>query len=368
MPVIAYLLYGDNRTYQLELALSVLSALRFLQNHEAITIAVLSDRADLGFELPVERLPISSEEIAEWTGGGTYNHRAKILALMKAIDHYQAPTVLMDTDTYFIASPIQLFQRVAPQHTLMHAFEYQLGQTPLWQPLFEKFGSASMMIAGIQISPTAPMYNSGVVGLDPTDRSLLNRSLELLDQLHSTFPIFNAEQFALGAVLNQTTNLAVCPDVVKHYWGHERNFIHVQSNDYLQNYSLDTLNTHLAALPSWQLGYPDKPLSAKLNTRLLSLLHRWHPDYRFAYLAYCSALHYARTHVPYANLWSNVALRSLELFLEKHPEMQADDRHWQQFLQTAQRHFRHFRPTRLQSLPWLTPELQQTWSHFWQQR
>jgi hypothetical protein len=373
MKVITYLLYGDNRSYQLELAFSVLSALRFLRNGEDVTVSIISDRADLGFDLPIDRIHISSEEIVAWTQNGTYNHRAKILALIKAIDHYQAPTILIDTDTYFTDNPMKLFQFVSPQASLMHDFETVIGEHPLWQPLFAGFNNNldekqndSISFDDVTVSPQSPMFNSGVVGVDVANRSLLNKALELLDRLHTTFSVFNTEQFALGTVLNQATKLSVCPEIVKHYWGHERDFIHTQVSHFLETYSLKQLDSFLDRLPALELGYPYKPLSAKLATRFLSLIHQWDHDYRFAYLAYCSALHYAKTNVAYANIWTKIARRSIDLCLEKHPEIQADDRRFRLFLARSQRHFRQFSPSNIDALTWLAPDMKQHWLTFWQ--
>lgn len=375
MKVITYLLYGDNRSYQLELAFSVLSALRFLRHQTDCIISVISDREDIGFDLPIDRIPVSAQEIAAWTQNGAYHHRAKILALMKAIDHYQAPTVLIDTDTYFLNNPLHLFQFVSPDGSLMHDFEYTVGDHPLWQPLFQYLErekaekrSDGMTYSGVQISPQLSMFNSGVVGIDVSHRSRLDQALELLDRLYEIVPIFNTEQFALGAVLSQATNLSICPHLVKHYWGHERNFIHAQLANHLQTYSLQQLEPFLDTLPNWEIGYPAKPWRAKLSARFLSLLHRWDQDYRFAYLAYRSALHYAKTNVTYANIWAQIARQSIDFCLEKHPNIQATDRAFQAFQAQTQRHFRQFNPTNISALTWMPTETKQQWHTLWQPR
>jgi hypothetical protein len=374
MTVITYLLYGDNRTYQLELAFSVLSALRFLRHQADCTISVISDRDDIGFDLPIDRIGVSAQEIADWTQGGVYPHRAKILALMKAIDHYQAPTVLIDTDTYFLKNPLELFQFISPDASLMHNFECTIGDHRLWQPMFnslepEKLEQIYQTTSNdIRISPQLPMFNSGVVGIDISHRSLLDQALALLDRLYEVFPVFNTEQFALGVVLSQATNLSICPHLVKHYWGYERRFIHTQLADYLQNYSINYLDTFLETLPNLEIGYPPKPWRAKLAARCLSLLHGWNQDYRFAYLAYRSALYYAKTNVPYANIWAQIARRSIDLCLEKHPELQATDRSFQAFQTQTQHYFHEFSPTNISRLRWMQPNTQQQWQTLWQLR
>jgi len=373
MKILAYFLYGDRSVYQLELAFSVISAWRYLKDsqfqkgQDAITISVITDRPELNFDLPVDRILLTPDEIAEWTQGGSYNHRAKIFALLKALDHYQAPVALVDTDTYFIDSPVKLFDRISPQASVMHQFEYSIGDQPLWRSIVEQLGE-SMEIEGILVSGQSPMFNSGVVGIDPTNRSLLETTLLVLDKVYSLSPIFNVEQFALGIVLNQYTNLSLSADIVKHYWGMERDFIHVQSSRLLSDPTLASLESRLGKLESLELGCPAKPFKDKTVSRLLGFIKRWDDDYRFAHLSYRCALSYATKDVEYANAWAKVALSAMQRSIEEtlqNPDFSHSD--LTRRLSSMQRDFRKFNPTHIDALAWLEPPIKRDWLGFWQQ-
>lgn len=364
MKVLAYLIYGNKREYQLELALSVLSALRFLKksqgkSQESITISVITDRPNLEFDLPVDRILISQEEFAAWTQGGSYPYRAKILALMKAIDHYQSPVALVDTDTYFLESPVRLFDRVSPQGSVMHDFEYEICNKSYWKPVVEQLGTG-IEIAGVSVSPRSPMFNSGVIGVDVANRSVLDRALAVMDKVYALSPIFNVEQFALGVALHQETTLSTSADLVWHYWGMERGFIHVQTARLLQNSSFANLESLLANLAALQLGSPAKPFQDKAVSRWLGLIKGWSDDYRFAHLAYRCALAYASKDQAYANAWAQVALSAVKTTIdEAMPDRSLT-------LSAVQKDLRQFNPNHIQALDWLEPPVKQRWLGFWQ--
>ena len=75
-------------------------------------------------------------------------------------------------------------------------------------------------LAGSPLTMTAsePMWNSGVVGVDPADRRLIDEAIHLTDQLCSRLRMHTLEQFALGIVLGRATRLREALDVVFHYW------------------------------------------------------------------------------------------------------------------------------------------------------
>ncbi|MBR8834056.1 MAG: hypothetical protein DSM106950_08445 [Stigonema ocellatum SAG 48.90 = DSM 106950] len=362
MKVIAYLLYGNKREYELELLFSIISALRLLKdNSEELIISVISDRQDVVPELPIDRIIFSQNEFAEWTNNGTYNHRAKICALIKALDHYQAPVILIDTDTYFIDNPAKLFDRVSPQRSVMHAFEDTINdQLYTWQPIIEKLGDG-MNRSEFYVSPQSPMFNSGVIGVDLANRWLLEKSLTFVDELYSLSPVFNIEQFALGTVLNKYNDLSLSTDIVEHYWSHERAFIHVQIRRAFKDLTATNLEIYLTDSSPLEIGYPATHWKDKLVSRLLARLKHWNSNYKFAYLAYRSALSCASKDSDYANAWAKVALQILKdlVFMDEKKSFAC--------LPNVQRDFRQFRKDSLKTLAWLDSNLKSSWIEFWEQ-
>mgnify|MGYP002776992953 CR=1 FL=1 len=338
MKVLAYFLYGNDREYLQELEFSVLSAMRFLQNQDEIVIRLICDSDEV--DLPIERLVFSPQEFASWTRDRTYLFRAKIGALLKAIDHYDCPVILLDTDTFFTDHPAKLFDRISSVRSLMHQYESTLLESP--EP-----GWRTILKHDIDVQPESPMYNSGVIGLHPTNRALLKDAFEILDRLYDISPVFNVEQFAVGAALAQKTMISICPDVIEHYWGAQKDFIRVQITKALEHNQAERL---LTQIPPFQGIYPKVRKRDRILTSLSYFKH-WNNNYRRALLAYRSALFYAPQDIEYANAWASNALQALKI--SNHRSHSAD--------------FQCFRQDSINALTWLSPSVKRGWLKFWQQ-
>jgi hypothetical protein len=360
MKVIAYLLFGDDRLYEVELAFSVLSALRFLKSQpEEIKFCIVSDSAEsllqhgeVGIDLPIERLTVSPQELADWTDQGAYLYRAKPFALKKVLEHYQTPAALIDTDTYFIDHPRKLFERIASGCSVMHVREAAIGEIELWQPLLKHIGSG-INIAGIQISARSSMINSGVIGMDSDDRSLIESAVKVLDHLYQLAPIANVEQFSIGAVLDQKTQLSFSDDLIEHYWGTQKDFIRVQLLKALKENPIANVNRILERRPVFPSIYPRIRLRDRIVTAWGFLQHRNH-HYRRAQLAYRTALFYANRDRDYANAWAYTALQSLRY------SKQCDRR-------KNARAFRYLNKDEIEQVNWIEPSTRRGWMRFWQQ-
>jgi hypothetical protein len=368
MKVIAYLLYGGKREYQLELFFSMISAMRYLQAQpEPIKIVILGDRvsfAPFDPDFPAEQLLISDAELNEWTRDRTYFHRLKIFALLKALDHYQAPVALVDTDTLFLDHPMRLFERISPQRSVMHRLEtnFQMQADPFWQPIAEHIG-AGITIAGIPITPETAAFNSGVIGVDPTNRAALEKAIPILDQLYAITPAFDVEQFSVTAALNQFTEVVASDDVVQHYCTYEKEFMRLQIAEVIPDFSTATFNQQVATNAEITPTYPPQQRRDRLIARFLSSARCWNDDYRFAYLAYRNALANALKDSPRANIWARIALQQVKLSLIRYKSERAPA----ECFAMIQRDFRQFDRSSIDSLPWLETAIKQKWLQFWEE-
>src|SRR5205823_3852216 len=172
MNTLLYLLYGGAEEFQLELTYSVLSALaRSAGESGNLRIVLSSDERTRREDLPVEHLPFSNEELHEWTFGGRFNHGAKIGALRKAGGVYDGKLALIDTDTYFLRDPSEIFDRIDDSHVVMHADEGPLrdhGQIASYRQLMQGYPGP------YRFDEDSHMFNSGVVGIGDTPRALIN--------------------------------------------------------------------------------------------------------------------------------------------------------------------------------------------------
>jgi hypothetical protein len=343
---LVYLVYGPKREYQLELTYSVLSAVHKSRPSEhALRIVLISDEANRRSDLPLENVVISAPELANWTRQGTYHYEAKIHALARALDLFQGRAVLMDTDTYFNVDPARLFERTGPQRSVMHAYEGPLGTSSDMSPILERLPGPPL---SNQISRHTRIFNSGVIGLDYADRHLLPEVLQLVHELYEIYPVFSIEQFAVSIVLDRSTKLADCSDLVTHYYGYQRGFIQAQIAQLFPQFTAERFQAHTGDLPKVG-GFPKKRLWDRLIARWNSLSRREGLDYHFAYLAYLSAHSSARRSHVHANVWAHVALDVL--------------RRNQFPISYVERDFRAMRG--LKGRTWASVETRKAWTSLW---
>jgi hypothetical protein len=348
--LVAYLLYGERHEYERELAFSALSALRYLRDDpRGVRLCVLTDHPRLQFDLGLSQIPIAPRELAEWTRGGRCNHRAKPLALRKALAEEHGSVALVDTDTYFTDHPAKLFDGVQPGASVMHAREYALGDSALWSPLV---AAEERELAGYRLAADTPMFNSGVIGLHWQDRALLDDAVALLDELDDQTSIFNAEQLAIGTVLRQHTELGTTEHLVRHYWGFKRGFVHLQIGRLLRGFRPERAHELAKAAADAELGPPKRRLADRVKSRLKARLHGWDRDCRFGYLAFLSALSWARWDREIANVWLETALEALTI--ASHEADTAPQRR-----ATARQAFQ------LRAARWIDPRLARRWREFW---
>jgi hypothetical protein len=315
MKIISYFLYGSRAEYKLELALSVISALGQELLHakenssEKITYCVVTDQEYLGLSLPVEVLHLERDELAHWTENGFYNHRAKPLATLKLLNHYKCPIAMIDTDTFFIDSPHKIFQRIDNSNSVMHAFEYFLGDQPIWENLLRKV-HGEISINGYTTNARSPMFNSGVIGLTAENNALLKDAIEVIDRLYALDPVFNIEQFAIGLTLGTKTKLRTSSDIVRHYWGPERDFVRIQAARFLNGFSTDNVTDKIAAVVKENFGPPPIPFQFKLIARVVGFLKNWSDAQRFAFICRLCERHCARTDREYAQVWGKLGKAS----------------------------------------------------------
>ncbi len=345
MKTIAYLVYGSQPIYQLELTYSVLSAAHFLRQLPAgIRIVLITDSLHQRLDLPIEYITLGEDDLKRWTLGGSYNHAAKYHALLMVMDRFKGSVALIDTDTYFLAHPNRMFDRISEGRAVMHAEDGYLGEKPYWQRLLN---SITAPVAGYAVTASSRMHNSGVIGLHNSARAAIEDVLPLMSELYAIEPVFNIEQYAFTAVLEQHTQLNVCPDVVRHYWGHDRRFCHAHIKSLFPSFERSRFDAHVERLPA--IEQPEKPLLLKIAARLKQLQRSAGGDYRFAYLAYKCAMSSSQTAI--ADAWANVALDSLR-----------ESGNMESFVK---KDFVFFAENSLSNHKWLAEDTRQRWKNYW---
>ncbi|CAM3672218.1 hypothetical protein [Ectopseudomonas alcaliphila] len=211
-PQLLYLAFGAE-IYQREAIFSIVSSLArgTLPDWD---IRVFTDAPHFFSALPVATHPIEPQ----WNGPHGYPFRIKHAALREVLRRHKV-AALVDTDTFFHDSPSRLFERILPGQLLCNS---------IGQRLVDSDHSAAFMAAlerkGL-LDTSLRQTNSGVIGLHTDDAGLLDRSIELMDELQCTaHQVYTFEEICLAVAAHGHLRLEQCPDLLHHYWSRKAQF------------------------------------------------------------------------------------------------------------------------------------------------
>jgi len=221
-PQLVYLAFGAP-TYHQEAQFSIVSALANLRKTpgEALDIQVYSDNPEPYQNLPVSVHTLDAATREAWNQPYGYHFRSKHMVLRQVLA--DAPVAaLIDTDTFFHQSPIELFRRIKPGTLLCNAIGANFGSNPkcrLYQslaPLLEPRGLADRQMQTL---------NSGVIGLMQGDAPLLDHSIALMDEYYPhANGAYTLEEFCLAVAAYRRMQLNQCTDLLHHYWSRKQLF------------------------------------------------------------------------------------------------------------------------------------------------
>lgn len=219
---IFYLCYGQGNHIE-ETIFSLLTAFKFLPpgtgNYRYV---VYTDHPEKFSNLGIIVHPLNQSELDDWLGGSEYKHRRKTVAIMDALRRFPGDLAFVDCDTYFRRSPARLFEQIGPGRSCLHVLEAHLLESRtkvdrLLSNLLKKTAFLDREGEKFYISPNAAMWNSGVVGINSADISLMEDILFTSDQMWSKLKVHHIEQFVTGYFLARN-ELSECTDTVFHYW------------------------------------------------------------------------------------------------------------------------------------------------------
>ncbi|MEG0859965.1 MAG: hypothetical protein RSD81_02650 [Pseudomonas sp.] len=221
-PQLVYLAFGP-QTYHQEAQFSIVSALANLHKTpgEAVDIQVYSDNAEPYQHLPVTVHPLDAATREAWNQPYGYHFRSKHVVLRQVLA--SAPVAaLIDTDTFFHQSPMELFRRIKPGTLLCNAIGATFGadkQCQLYQSL------APMLEARGLADRNMDLLNSGVIGLMQEDAALLDQSIALMDEYYPhANGAYTLEELCLAVAAYRRMHVNQCTDLLHHYWSRKQLF------------------------------------------------------------------------------------------------------------------------------------------------
>ncbi|MGO9460155.1 MAG: hypothetical protein ACLPWS_05270 [Rhodomicrobium sp.] len=211
-----YLVFGTKPTYQAELRYSI-STLLAEMPEAAGNVTVYTDRpslyiADNRYVKAVDIAPL----LAEMTNGGEYVFRAKPWAVLHALRAHGCPCVFLDTDTFVKRGFARALKSQLQSGAVMDRYVRR-------HPFPECTGFETILPSGkpFRYDPkTAVMYNSGVIGVRPSDAAAIEDAIAIIDAIRplSYKRTHDQEQFAINEALRiHGVRIGVIHNTLNHY-------------------------------------------------------------------------------------------------------------------------------------------------------
>lgn len=279
---LVYLVYGGKPEYHQEAKYSILSALHHAGG-ECPRILLYTDEPAQFAGWPVEVIELDSTTLAAWTGPASYLHRRKAAAVLDSFA-YADQSIFVDTDTFFLASPIKLFDALAKSSWLVDEIE---GVWKEYEGDDLHKALSSYLAEHHGVDQRMLLINSGVLGFREDASHLMNEALDLIDFMHPKVPkIHVIEQFAVGVAARHLGPPAQARGIVKHYFSGKaywRQMIAV----FFQRHG-ELFSSHVVdAVPELPITKPRPAWWRRLDFRFRSLLvpSRYRSQAKLAYYA-----------------------------------------------------------------------------------
>ncbi len=226
-PVLVWSAYGGHRWLR-EAQFSVLTALAWRKHsHCDYRVAVYTDHPEYFDGYPLDLHHVTAEQLAAWTGPDNFIYRVKFFVLTDALERYEAPCILFDSDTFVKTALDPLLLQIEPGVSVMDRNDGYVFHDPRYAEFAEQFreGFPDLRIPlddghCLALSEReAFMHIAGTVGVHHADRHLVELALRVLNSMLSRVHYFIMEQFAFSAVLCQRTRVISSSPYIEHYWG-----------------------------------------------------------------------------------------------------------------------------------------------------
>jgi len=166
---------------------------------------------------------INNDLLTTWKGEYNYIFRVKIKAIEHSVENLKGKILYLDGDTFFTDSPEKIFNKIEPGHTVMYTKEGCFCDPDFknWECIRQhmknnKFTSENNTF----IFPLEQhMWNAGVIGINYTDKLLLDLVLDLTDQYCSQVSsnAYHQDQVMFSYIFQNKSMLHSAEQSVFHY-------------------------------------------------------------------------------------------------------------------------------------------------------
>ena len=205
--IILYIVFGENKAYYDGAKFSILTFMNWVTNEDSVEIVVLTEKPKKFETYPINVIPITKQQIKEWSLNGTYNFRIKnrgMAYIMDMLELKEKDKVLFfDTDTYFNKSPLPLFNLINPDQAVFYLNEGLIYGRKRFQVYIEYLEDHPIKIDNevYELSLDSAMWGSLMVGIMPNMRPSLDWADKLMQELIAIVPAHTIEPFSLAESL-----------------------------------------------------------------------------------------------------------------------------------------------------------------------
>ena len=216
-----YLVIGLNSAIQEELRCSLLS-LKKVSVKKDFEVVICTD-VDLtiewaSFDFKITVNILSRNQVSEWLSGTNYLLILKPRMIQDFLEHHQGNVLFLDTDTFFMRDPADLFDAVGKGKLVMHLKENTITKRKSFRENVLPHTFRLTNGEEFRISRSTGMWNSGVIGISNRHAGLLEEVLFLIDQMWKIGRWHTVEQFALSYFFQREGKIIPADRYVMHYW------------------------------------------------------------------------------------------------------------------------------------------------------
>lgn len=218
-----YIVFGQSEIHYFEAIFSILTLLR----HTTKPVIVLCEQPKhFQFSERIETVRLTEELKSEWLQGSNYFFNIKLFGTHHILSNYTDKVLFLDTDTVINENIDHLFNRIDDNSAILHDMEGAISKRRFRKDLSMLFGqSLPCGEQTIELRPDSKMYNSGVIGINQNNASVLIDAANLASIIDQKATCHTSEQLALGLCLERQIDVHTLGNKpIYHYWHKKRKF------------------------------------------------------------------------------------------------------------------------------------------------
>jgi hypothetical protein len=205
--VVLYIVYGDNPIYYEGVKFSFITFMNWISKDDEVEIVILSEKPDYFSSYPVKTFLLTEKQKYKWSIEGHYHFRIKNRGLAYIMDKLELENddkiLFFDADTYFIKSPLKLFDMINPSQAVFYLNEGLIHKRKRFHAYVDNLDGKSIFVNDqlYKLNKNSAMWGSLMVGIMPNMRHSLDWADSLMLELYKLVPVHTIEPFSLSESL-----------------------------------------------------------------------------------------------------------------------------------------------------------------------